>query len=105
MFTLSSRYDKNIGPLITVTVVPIQKESTISYQFNLKNSGQYNALMDTGASGTCISRKIISDLKLIPVGNTWLFGPSSPDPRLAFTYNVLLLINVQTRESADVLIP
>ena len=64
---ISGNYKKNV--LIPIQVFSEKRESILKthiFRENSKNS--YQALIDTGATNTCISQKIVDDLKLSPLG-------------------------------------
>ena len=65
MFCVSGNYDPRKGPIIDVSV-------SRNYDFKKSNNSnslrRYKALLDTGASGTCVSIKVINDLSLKHVG-------------------------------------
>ena len=65
---LSSKYHKGIGPLIQVVITSIDQDKT--------SKSKYNALIDTGADGTCVSEKVVKDLELNPNGQIKMSGPS-----------------------------
>lgn len=41
-----------------------------------RNVKFYSALLDTGATATCISQKVVSDLKLTPIGKAQMISAS-----------------------------
>ena len=69
MPSVSITYNPSVGPLIQVAIWapnyrPAQPPSSASpLQMNM-----YAALVDTGASCTCISQKVIQDVGLSPIG-------------------------------------
>jgi predicted aspartyl protease len=68
MPSISITYNPSVGPLIQVAIWapnyrPAQPSSASPLQMNM-----YAALVDTGASCTCISQKVIQDIGLNPIG-------------------------------------
>lgn len=62
---LSGRYDHSIGPLINVGILP---PGTLTPSGVTTSASLFPALLDTGASGTCISLSIASTLGLTAIG-------------------------------------
>ena len=77
-FTIQSPNLRRYGPCCEVNITPSSKTIEV-----LKNEGQsipsikVNALIDTGASGTAISTKVVQQLNLIARGVTTISTPSS----------------------------
>lgn len=66
---LAFAYNPLVGPIIQVAIFPFNfapaSPTPGQSPFNVT---LYNALIDTGASCTCISAKVCADLKLKPIG-------------------------------------
>lgn len=91
---ISGRSDPRIGPLLQVAIT--------SFDFTQKGvaDGQaspalhmYQALIDTGASGTCISDKVVSDVGLAATGKTMIAGATGQAPVDQFAFGVGFLLN------------
>lgn len=54
-----------------------------------------NALWDTGATGTCISRNVVHNLSLIPTGITNIRTPSGQSERKTYLIDLTLPNNVR----------
>jgi predicted aspartyl protease len=70
MPSLVFQYSPNVGPLIQVAIwkpgfVPSQQATAVPNPLAITF---YNALIDTGASCTCITQKVINDIGLTPIG-------------------------------------
>lgn len=72
---LAFAYNPVIGPIIQVAILP--------FNFTQQSAGPgqapppvvlYNALIDTGASCTCISAKVCEEQKLTPIGKQTVAG-------------------------------
>jgi len=61
---LSGRFDPNIGPLINIGVLPV---GVLTPSFS-GNIATFPALIDTGASVTCISQNVVQAVSLQPIG-------------------------------------
>lgn len=69
MPSLSITYNPNVGPLVQLVIwSPNYRPSQHQSPINPTPMTMYMALIDTGASCTCISRKVISDIGLSPIG-------------------------------------
>ena len=72
---LAFAYNPVVGPIIQVAIFPFNftppnpAPGQAPFQVTL-----YNALIDTGASCTCISAKVCTDLKLTPIGKQTVGG-------------------------------
>lgn len=70
MPSLAFQYNPNVGPLIQVAIWQpgfIPKQGMTAAQ-NPVAVTMYNALIDTGASCTCVTAKVINDVGLTPIG-------------------------------------
>jgi predicted aspartyl protease len=61
---LSGRFDPSIGPIINIGVLPA---GTFTPSFS-GNIATFPALIDTGASITCISQNVVQAVPLQPIG-------------------------------------
>ena len=58
---------------------------------------QVQALIDTGATGTCVDPSVLNQLNLSPTGNTLVHTPSTAgQPVAADTYDVSLTVHGRT---------
>jgi len=90
---LSINFNASVGPLISLAVFPFNISQagitgTPSAPINLS---QYMALIDTGASCTCISSKVIGDLKLTPMGKQSVGGVHGSKPTNLYQFTIGLL--------------
>lgn len=78
----------------------IQTEVKVSQAFtdNVKNHGGdlklYNGIWDTGATGTVISKKVVNDLKLKPVGMVEVHTANGTANQNQYLVNVILVNEV-----------
>ncbi|MBC6429284.1 MAG: hypothetical protein GDA55_08700 [Cellvibrionales bacterium] len=74
MPSFSGTFHPDVGPLIEVAIVPFT-ESKGSKNAKKNNDVQlFKALIDTGATSTCLSGTVIDALDLKPVGQTPVIG-------------------------------
>ena len=85
MPSLSINYIPNIGPQIPVLILPIGFTKPDS---NLNPPKNYNALIDTGASCTGITKNIIADLGLVPSGKQPVGGVHGKQPTNIYQFQV-----------------
>ena len=85
---LAASYDPVTGALIQLTVLPPSHNSVSGVPPPAENLQVYNALIDTGASCTCISRKVVSDLNLRPMGLVPVSGVHGTVPTNSFQFRV-----------------
>lgn len=91
MPSLAIQYNPNVGPLIQVAVWPPNftppnpgsPTAPVNLQF-------YLGLADTGASCTCVSAKVISDLKLQPSGKQLVGGVHGSNAVNSYQFQVVL---------------
>ncbi len=92
MPSLSINYNPAIGPLIQVAILPPGFSTTQTYPpTSPMNLRHYMALMDTGASHTCIGAKVIADLGLAPVGKQSVGGVHGLQATNLFQFEVGLV--------------
>ena len=89
---LSLNYQPAVGPLIQLAIVApgvqLQQQGVGSAPINLTH---YVALIDTGASCTSISAKVISDLSLTPIGKQPVGGIHGHQPTNVYQFQVAIL--------------
>jgi hypothetical protein len=90
MPSLSIPYHPSVGPLVQLTIwapnyrPPLQPSVSAPLQMNM-----YAALVDTGASCTCISRKIIQDVGLTPIGKQQAGHAQGTAPTNTYQFQVV----------------
>ena len=89
---ISGNYDPAVGILVQVAIVPFPKIALLQ---NTANAGQAPpdlhvamALVDTGASVTCVSKKAAQDAGLIPSGKTTMSGSTGQNTVDQFTFGL-----------------
>lgn len=90
---LSIPYNPRIGPLIQLAIWPpgyappsAMVPGTAPLQVSL-----YTALIDTGASNTCISAKVIADLGLSPSGKVAVGGVHGSQATNGYQFQVAIV--------------
>jgi len=103
---LHSKNHKHIIPVNSFTInypeirPAIITECGISLPFDPQKGGKhppilkYNALWDTGATGTVITQKVVDELGLKPTGRTKVRGVNTEKETFKYLVNVLLPNNV-----------
>ena len=73
---LGFAYSPQVGPIIQVMILPIgfQPPASAAGQVPLLPTQLYNALIDTGASCTCISPKVCNEVNIPPIGKQQVGG-------------------------------
>ncbi len=73
MSCISGKFNPDIGPLIDIKVAPAEVIGLASCPVTSEP-----ALIDTGATSTCISKKVVQSLGLIPVGMRNMVSTTHP---------------------------
>jgi hypothetical protein len=90
MPSVSITYNPSVGPLVQVAIWgpnyrPTQPPSSASpLQMNM-----YSALVDTGASCTCISQKVIQAVGLSPIGKQQVGHALGPSATNSYQFQVV----------------
>jgi hypothetical protein len=91
---ISGNYSPAAGPLIQVAIISDimalgdVPPGEVSPEMHL-----FTALIDTGASGTCISNKVVADCGLVPTGRTLMTGATGESVVDQFTFGVGFLLS------------
>ena len=98
---ISGNYNPSVGPLINIAIVQLK--------YVLPSNGvrstappdvtMYTALMDTGASSTCISQKVADEVGLIAVGKTMMSGATGAKPVDQYGFGVGFVFNAKQNPS------
>jgi Aspartyl protease len=83
---LSAKYDPKIGPLINVALLP---PGSFKPGTQLKASG-FPALIDTGASGSCISPDVATQLHLTQIGKRPMISATHETPMNIYLVDLIL---------------
>jgi predicted aspartyl protease len=89
---LSINYVLQVGPLLQISIEEPNFQAATTSHSNPANLKTYMALIDTGASCTAVSPKVISDLKLAPVSKQQISGVHGTHPTNLYQFQVILLI-------------
>lgn len=96
MPSISRNFDPRVGPLLQLAIVGIGFGHTVQ---SAEESGAerpvlhlYDALIDTGATTTCISQKVVTDLDLNPIGKTQMTGATGVSPVNQYAFGVGFLL-------------
>jgi len=99
---LSGNYDRAAGILVNVGILPHQQFAAIQ-QAGLAASPQtplgqlpiFTGLLDTGASVTCISDKVIKAVGLQPSGKTMMSGSTGQSSVDQYSFCVVFMFGLQ----------
>jgi hypothetical protein len=95
---IATTYNPSIGPLLQVAIFPPSSLGTSPLPAITSGPHLYMALVDTGASSTCISTKIVNDLALPPTGKMPVAGVHGSMP--ANTYQFIVGFILPQRQDA-----
>lgn len=87
---LSIQYNPKIGPLARIAIWPPNFRPKGHSSDDPLKMPFYMALIDTGASCTCISPKVIKDLNLPPIGKQLVGGVHGNNPTNLYQFQVVL---------------
>lgn len=79
------------GPIVDAAVLVSSSRQTVLKQLGqaVPKPQNVRALLDTGASGTCVDPNVLNALGLTPTGETLMLTPSTGStPQKALTYDV-----------------
>ena len=101
-----SMNSRDCGPLISLAIMPVAfaPDLKATHEQNPVSLHHYMALIDTGASHTAISAKVISDLGLAPIGKQPVGGVHGQAPTNLYTFQVGLVFpqnSVSKRDDAS----
>ena len=86
MPSISGAYQAQHGPVVSIGVAQV---NTIT-QASAATLAQYPALIDSGATGTCISPKIAKDLALKPIGKQRISGATGTAPANVYIVDIVI---------------
>jgi hypothetical protein len=97
MPSLAGNYNPAVGVIIQVAIFGPSQVATVSAHQALQNSNLalFAALLDTGASVTCISSNVIQKLGLQPSGKTSMSGSTGTSTVDQFTFGVGVIFGAQ----------
>jgi hypothetical protein len=96
---VSGNYDPKVGILINCAIFPQSHLAAFSAPLapgsSPPNLTMFMGLVDTGASATCISKNVVSSLRLQPSGKTKMSGSTGQSNVDQFTFVVGFLFGAQ----------
>lgn len=96
---IAGQYNPSVGPVIQVAIIkPTDERVVFDGNADLR---MYQALIDTGASNTCISTKVAEDLGLVPTGKTPVAGAHGSFPTNTYQFNVGFILAQQQTASGQ----
>jgi Aspartyl protease len=103
MPSISGNYNPAVGVIIQVAIVDAAQAAALGAG---QQSGQnpskltlFAALLDTGASVTCISSNVVQSLGLQPSGKTTMSGSTGASTVDQYTFGVVLVFGAQQTPS------
>lgn len=99
---ISIPYHPNLGPLIQVAVLPASTGTDGSALPSDYQPKFYMALADTGASNTCVSSKVVTDLGLPPMGKRPVAGVHGSIPVNSYQFNIGIYFTQRAEASGSV---
>lgn len=82
---------RNFQPLVEVNVAPIVDAGHVGHPTN----ESYTALIDTGATKTCVTRAVIERLGLRPVGRVLVASATAIERRRAYGFSLGFYCDVE----------
>ena len=94
MPSLSGSFNPQVGPLLRVAVVDVNFAPAAQPAKGVREGEaspvlhSYDALIDTGATTTCVSQQVVSDIGLVPTGKTLMTGATGASPVDQFAFGI-----------------
>ena len=100
---ISGNYSPTVGPLAPVAIMrlPAEPESGASAGERTRLS-IFQALIDTGATSTCITRKVVDEAGLVAVGKTMMAGTTGDMEVEQYAFGVGFVLSPQQHPSGEV---
>ena len=96
---IAGRFNPRVGPILEVAVVDTDFDPTAETSPTLHT---YGALIDTGASSTCVSQKVVAEVGLVPTGKVPLAGVAGVSLVDQFTFGVGFILPTEQEPSGNV---
>jgi predicted aspartyl protease len=98
---ISGSYNPAVGPIIQVAIVDAKLALG-----GVQNVGPklsiYSALIDTGATSTCITQRVIDEVGLVPVGKTRMTGATGESIVDQYAFGVGFMLNSRQTPTGEV---
>ena len=90
---IAGSFNPRVGPTLQVAVVGVDLAQSAASAATLHT---FNALIDTGASSTCVSQKVVTDVGLAPTGKVRMASATGMSSVDQFAFGVgFILPNAQ----------
>lgn len=101
---LAGNYNPNVGAIIQIAILPIDliQNSDGSPKPPPQNIPFFNALIDTGASCTCVSANAAQQAKLVPTGKAPMAGATGSTAKNKYAFGAGFMINAKQDASGAV---
>jgi len=100
---ISGNFNPLIGPVVQVAIVDMRTVlGTFDGTTSPSDLVMFNALIDTGASSTCISKKVVNQTGLVPTGRAPISSVTGMMTVDQFTFGVGFVFPKQKQPSGEV---
>ena len=105
---LSGSFNPQVGPLLRVAVVDVSFAPAAQPAKGMRKGDaspvlhSYDALIDTGATATCISEQVVADVGLAPTGKTLMTGATGASPVDQFAFGIGFILPAAQAPTGDV---
>lgn len=86
MPSFTGSYNPTVGPLTQLRILPVADSS--GQPPDLSSLKMFTALIDTGASTTCLSQRVVQDVGLSPIGMVQMVGATGQKAMRQFAFSV-----------------
>ena len=89
-----------------INVSMARRDALAAAKQPIPNSVQINALIDTGASGTCVDPSVLGQLAVVPTGRVMVNTPSTgAQPHIADQFDVSIMIPGESKSDQVFFLP
>lgn len=98
---ISGSYNPAVGPILQVAIFD-GKSALLGLQEASPKLALFNALIDTGATNTCLSQSAIDTVGLIPTGKTLMTGATGQQVVDQYTFGLGFALNQRQQPNGEV---
>lgn len=106
MPSISGSYNPNVGAIVQVAIMPLEQvqnsDGTPKHPGDGSNIKFFNALIDTGASCTCVSSNAAKQAKLKVIGKAPMAGATGVNHQNKYAFAVGFMINARQDASGKI---
>jgi hypothetical protein len=89
---IAAQYNPRVGPLLQLSIFAADIRATQGTPILRDRQHIYMALLDTGASSTCVSRKVVEEVGLRPTGKMPVIGVHGSTPTNTYQFTVGFIV-------------